>query len=134
MSKERYIAAKQKWAEKQLAKGFRPREVATTDRLPPGKNGLFENHTARQLGDALAPFDEGDGHLADPAAGPRCVPCHLDLKGIAVRDDPLEWNPEQGLAPPAMNQPAAACKPHCIIRIIRNRFKRTQAALPKRTS
>jgi len=37
MSKERYIAAKQKWAEKQLARGFKPREVAATDRLPPGQ-------------------------------------------------------------------------------------------------
>jgi DMSO/TMAO reductase YedYZ molybdopterin-dependent catalytic subunit len=37
MSKDRYIAAKQKWAEKQLAQGFQPREVAATDRLPPGQ-------------------------------------------------------------------------------------------------
>ncbi|HEY8995572.1 MAG TPA: sulfite oxidase-like oxidoreductase [Lacunisphaera sp.] len=37
MSKDRYIAAKQKWAEKQLAKGFQPRAVAATDRLPPGQ-------------------------------------------------------------------------------------------------
>jgi DMSO/TMAO reductase YedYZ molybdopterin-dependent catalytic subunit len=37
MSKERYIAAKQKWAEKQLAQGFKPRDVAATDRLPPGQ-------------------------------------------------------------------------------------------------
>ncbi|HVT73857.1 MAG TPA: sulfite oxidase-like oxidoreductase [Lacunisphaera sp.] len=37
MSKERYIAAKQRWAEKQLARGFQPREVAATDRLPPGQ-------------------------------------------------------------------------------------------------
>ena len=37
MSKERYIEAKQKWAEKQLAGGFRSREVAATDRLPPGQ-------------------------------------------------------------------------------------------------
>jgi DMSO/TMAO reductase YedYZ molybdopterin-dependent catalytic subunit len=37
MSKERYIAAKQKWAEKQLAGGFKPRAVASTDRLPPGQ-------------------------------------------------------------------------------------------------
>ncbi len=37
MSKERYIAAKQKWAEKQLASGFKPRAVAATDRLPPGQ-------------------------------------------------------------------------------------------------
>lgn len=37
MSKERYIAAKQKWAEKQLARGFQPRDVAATGRLPPGQ-------------------------------------------------------------------------------------------------
>lgn len=37
MSKERYIAAKQKWAEKQIAGGFKPRAVASTDRLPPGQ-------------------------------------------------------------------------------------------------
>lgn len=37
MSKERYIAAKQKWAEKQLATGFQPRDVAATGRLPPGQ-------------------------------------------------------------------------------------------------
>src|SRR5258708_5617392 len=37
MSKERYVEAKQKWAEKQLARGFKPRDVAATDRLPPGQ-------------------------------------------------------------------------------------------------
>lgn len=37
MSKERYIAAKQKWAEKQLAQGFKPREVPAAGRLPPGQ-------------------------------------------------------------------------------------------------
>ena len=37
MSKDRYIEAKQKWAEKQLARGFKPRAVATSDRLPPGQ-------------------------------------------------------------------------------------------------
>jgi DMSO/TMAO reductase YedYZ molybdopterin-dependent catalytic subunit len=37
MSKERYIAAKQKWAEKQVAGGFKPRTEAATDRLPPGQ-------------------------------------------------------------------------------------------------
>lgn len=37
MSKERYITAKQKWAEKQVAGGFKPRTVASTDRLPPGQ-------------------------------------------------------------------------------------------------
>ncbi len=37
MSKERYIAAKQRWAEKQVAAGVRPRAVAARDRLPPGQ-------------------------------------------------------------------------------------------------
>ena len=37
MSKERYIEAKQKWAEKQLARGVRPRAAAAADRLPPGQ-------------------------------------------------------------------------------------------------
>ena len=33
MSKERYIAAKQKWAEKQKAQGFKPRDTAATASL-----------------------------------------------------------------------------------------------------
>lgn len=37
MSKERYISAKQKWAEKQVAGGFRPRVEAAEGRLPPGQ-------------------------------------------------------------------------------------------------
>jgi DMSO/TMAO reductase YedYZ molybdopterin-dependent catalytic subunit len=37
MSKERYIAAKQKWAEKQKAGGFTARATASADRLPPGQ-------------------------------------------------------------------------------------------------
>ncbi len=37
MSKDRYIAAKQKWAEKQKAEGFKPRDLAAPGRLPPGQ-------------------------------------------------------------------------------------------------
>jgi DMSO/TMAO reductase YedYZ molybdopterin-dependent catalytic subunit len=37
MSKERYIEAKQKWAEKQKARGVAARVVAAKDRLPPGQ-------------------------------------------------------------------------------------------------
>ena len=37
MSKARYIEAKQKWAEKQKARGIVGRTVAATDRLPPGQ-------------------------------------------------------------------------------------------------
>ena len=37
MSKERYIAAKQQWAEKQKARGAAARAVPGRDRLPPGQ-------------------------------------------------------------------------------------------------
>ena len=37
MSKERYIEAKQKWAEKQKARGVAARSVRSADRLPPGQ-------------------------------------------------------------------------------------------------
>ena len=37
MSKERYIEAKQRWAEKQKARGVTARTVASSDRLPPGQ-------------------------------------------------------------------------------------------------
>lgn len=37
MSKERYIEAKQRWAEKQIASGFRARANASSERLPPGQ-------------------------------------------------------------------------------------------------
>ena len=37
MSKERYIEAKQKWAEKQKARGVTARAAASPDRLPPGQ-------------------------------------------------------------------------------------------------
>jgi DMSO/TMAO reductase YedYZ molybdopterin-dependent catalytic subunit len=37
MSKDRYIEAKQRWAEKQKAKGITARAVASRDRLPPGQ-------------------------------------------------------------------------------------------------
>ncbi len=37
MSKDRYIAAKQQWAEKQKARGFATRSEAAPGRLPPGQ-------------------------------------------------------------------------------------------------
>jgi DMSO/TMAO reductase YedYZ molybdopterin-dependent catalytic subunit len=37
MSKERYIAAKQQWAEKQKSRGVTARATASRDRLPPGQ-------------------------------------------------------------------------------------------------
>ena len=37
MFRERYIEAKQKWAEKQKARGVKARPAASADRLPPGQ-------------------------------------------------------------------------------------------------
>ena len=49
MSKERYILAKQRWAEKQHAKGVTARAVASHDRLPPGQK-LTTNFPVLDLG------------------------------------------------------------------------------------
>jgi len=49
MSKERYIAAKQKWAEKQKSRGITARAVASSDRLPPGQK-LTEGFPVLDLG------------------------------------------------------------------------------------
>jgi DMSO/TMAO reductase YedYZ molybdopterin-dependent catalytic subunit len=49
MSKERYIAAKQKWAEKQKARGVTARATASPDRLPPGQS-LTEGFPVLDLG------------------------------------------------------------------------------------
>ncbi len=49
MSKERYIAAKQKWAEKQKARGVTARAVASAERLPPGQK-LTEGFPVLDLG------------------------------------------------------------------------------------
>jgi DMSO/TMAO reductase YedYZ molybdopterin-dependent catalytic subunit len=49
MSKERYIAAKQKWAEKQVAAGFRARAERAEGRLPPGQK-LTEGFPVLDLG------------------------------------------------------------------------------------
>lgn len=49
MSKERYIAAKQRWAEKQHAAGVRAREQRAEGRLPPGQT-LTEGFPVLDLG------------------------------------------------------------------------------------
>ncbi len=49
MSKERYIEAKQRWAEKQRARGAQARAVPSTDRLPPGQR-LTEGFPVLDLG------------------------------------------------------------------------------------
>ncbi len=38
MSNERYLAAKQAWAEKQTARGIQPRTTRASERLPPGQH------------------------------------------------------------------------------------------------
>jgi DMSO/TMAO reductase YedYZ molybdopterin-dependent catalytic subunit len=71
MSKERYIAAKQRWAEKQKARGVTARAVASPDRLPPGQK-LTEGFPVLDLGvQPDIPLDAWrlkiDGQVAQPA-------------------------------------------------------------------
>jgi DMSO/TMAO reductase YedYZ molybdopterin-dependent catalytic subunit len=49
MSRERYIAAKQKWAEKEKARGARAQTTASADRLPPGQH-ITEGFPVLDLG------------------------------------------------------------------------------------
>ena len=72
MSKERYIAAKQKWAEKQKARGAIARAVRSVDRLPPGQK-LTSGFPVLDLGvqPAIAHPDwrlQIDGLVERPAA------------------------------------------------------------------
>ena len=72
MSKERHIAAKQRWAEKQKAQGVRARTVPAADRLPPGQK-LTTGFPVLDLGVQPAiPPDEWrlriDGLVAQPTA------------------------------------------------------------------
>ena len=75
MSKERYIAAKQKWAEKQKARGVTARAVASVDRLPPGQ----------KLTDGFPVLDLGvqpDIPLAD---------WRLKIDGLVAKPAELSW-------------------------------------------
>jgi DMSO/TMAO reductase YedYZ molybdopterin-dependent catalytic subunit len=70
MSKERYIAAKQKWAEKQKARGVTARATASAERLPPGQK-LTNGFPVLDLGvQPVIPPDEWrlkiDGLVATP--------------------------------------------------------------------
>jgi DMSO/TMAO reductase YedYZ molybdopterin-dependent catalytic subunit len=72
MSKERYIAAKQKWAEKQVAAGFRARAERAEGRLPPGQK-LTEGFPVLDLGiQPEVPLDKWsltlDGLVEHPTA------------------------------------------------------------------
>lgn len=75
MSKERYIAAKQKWAEKQKASGVTARAVASTDRLPPGQK-LTDGFPVLDLGvQPEIPFGAW----------------RLKLDGLVERPTELDW-------------------------------------------
>lgn len=70
MSKDRYIIAKQKWAEKQKARGVIARAKVSTDRLPPGQK-LTDGFPVLDLGiqPAIAHADwrlKLDGEVENP--------------------------------------------------------------------
>lgn len=71
MSKERYIAAKEAWARKQVAAGVRPRSEPAGGRLPPGQS-LTTGFPVLDLGvQPVVPHDEWtltiDGLVENPA-------------------------------------------------------------------
>jgi DMSO/TMAO reductase YedYZ molybdopterin-dependent catalytic subunit len=71
MSKARYIEAKEKWAEKQKARGVTARAVASQDRLPPGQK-LTDGFPVLDLGvqPEIPPGDwrlKIDGSVEKPA-------------------------------------------------------------------
>ena len=75
MSKARYIEAKQKWAEKQKARGITSRATASSDRLPPGQK-LTAGFPVLDLGvQPEIPFSEWK----------------LSLNGLVDRPATLSW-------------------------------------------
>ena len=70
MSKERFIAAKEAWARKQVARGVQPRAEPSAERLPPGQK-LTTNFPVLDLGiQPEVPLAEWtltvDGEVAQP--------------------------------------------------------------------
>ena len=75
MSRDRYIAAKQRWAEKQKALGHTARPVAAADRLPPGQ----------KLTTAFPVLDLGTQPEIPPAEG------RLKIDGLVEHPAVLNW-------------------------------------------
>ena len=74
--------------------------------------GRLEDHAARHLRLADAPFDEDDRDLADRAAAAVRLVEHLDEERVAVRDDPLERHLGQRFAAPAAEAAGAVGDRH----------------------
>ena len=75
MSKARYIEAKQRWAEKQKARGVTARAVPSQDRLPPGQ----------KLTDGFPVLDLGVQPAIEPADWT------LTLDGLVEKPAKLDW-------------------------------------------
>jgi DMSO/TMAO reductase YedYZ molybdopterin-dependent catalytic subunit len=91
MSKERYILAKQRWAEKQVAGGFRPRVEPAEGRLPPGQR-LTDGFPVLDLGvQPEIPLAEWtltlDGLVQHPT-----VLSWADLQGLAQVEDTSDFH------------------------------------------
>lgn len=73
MSKERYIEAKQRWAEKQKAAGVRARTVRSEDRLPPGQK-LTDGFPVLDLGvQPATPLDQWSLAVDGLVEAPACL-------------------------------------------------------------
>jgi DMSO/TMAO reductase YedYZ molybdopterin-dependent catalytic subunit len=91
MSKERYILAKQRWAEKQVAGGFRPRVEPAEGRLPPGQR-LTDGFPVLDLGvQPEIPLQEWtltlDGLVQHPT-----VLSWADLQGLPQVEDTSDFH------------------------------------------
>src|SRR4051812_17213419 len=75
-------------------------EVLSSEQAP-WQHHRFGDHASGQLRRALPALDEGDRHLDDPGARTPRLPRHFHLKRVSVRQDPVERQAPQQLAPPA---------------------------------
>ena len=85
--------------------------LGTRDEAP-RRDGRFEQHGARHLRFALAPFDEGDRHFRDPASAPVRHEQHLDEKRVAVGEERVERQRRQRRASPAPVARRAVARAH----------------------
>lgn len=91
MSKERYIQAKQRWAEKQRAAGVTARQVRSEDRLPPGQK-LTDGFPVLDLGiQPVPPLDQWSLEIGGLVEAPRTL-SWADFLALPQVDDVSDYH------------------------------------------
>lgn len=91
MSRERFIAAKEKWAEKQKARGVTARATPSRDRLPPGQK-LTTGFPVLDLGiHPRIPLDEWQLKLDGAVEQPRTL-SWAELKALPQVEDVSDFH------------------------------------------